>query len=174
MREPADPMSVPGWGAQLFPLYDLAVERFDSGSHFVEVGSFLGMSACYGAQRIKQSGKKIRLTCVDLWKEMDDWVMNDSHEIWSSPVPELKRMLQKARAYVEEQSADGLCHEAFARTLQRCGVADIIEPLHMSSEEAGRLYPRGAIDFVLVDADHSYQECGVIWNLGARKSKREA
>ena len=132
------------------------------------------MSACYGAQRIKQSGKKIRLTCVDLWKEMDDWVMNDSHEIWSSPVPELKRMLQKARAYVEEQSADGLCHEAFARTLQRCGVADIIEPLHMSSEEAGRLYPRGAIDFVLVDADHSYQECGVIWNLGARKSKREA
>ncbi len=40
-----------------------------------------------------QSGKKIRLTCVDLWKEMDSWVMNDQHEIWSAPLPELNQML---------------------------------------------------------------------------------
>ena len=104
-----------------------------------------------------RSGKKIRLTCVDLWEEMDSWVMNDQHEIWSAPLPELNQMLLRARAYVEQQSTNGFCYEAFAGSLQRCGVSDIVEPLNMSSEEAGQLYPPGAIDFVLIDADHSYQ-----------------
>ena len=64
MESAMNPAEIPGWGRQLFPLYDLAVKRFPSGSRFVEIGCFLGMSACYGAQAIKMSRKKIRSTAL--------------------------------------------------------------------------------------------------------------
>ena len=52
-----NPIDIPGWGENLFPLYDFAVDKFEPGSHFVEVGAFLGMSNCYAAQVIKKSKK---------------------------------------------------------------------------------------------------------------------
>ena len=49
-------------------LYKKAVEIFPSGSHFVEVGSFLGKSAVFMAVEIINSGKRIKFDCVDHWK----------------------------------------------------------------------------------------------------------
>ena len=49
----------------LFALYKKMVDRFDSGSHFVEVGAFLGRSAVFMAVEIINSGKNIKFDCVD-------------------------------------------------------------------------------------------------------------
>ena len=149
-----NPAEIPGWGRQLFPLYDLAVKRFPSGSRFVEIGCFLGMSACYGAQAIKKSSKKIRLDCIDEWRGLDNWVLNKEHEVWSCQGA--LEVLEKARKYALE-SREPRCYEAFMRNLERCNVADTIEPLNMSSAAASRRYEAGSLDFVLVDADHSYE-----------------
>ncbi len=149
-----NPAEIPGWGKRLFPLYDLAVRRFPSGSRFVEIGCFLGMSACYGAQAIKKSRKKIRLDCIDEWGGLDNWALNNEHEVWS--FQGALEVLEKARKCVLE-SREPRCYEAFLHNLERCNVADTIEPLNMSSAEASRRYETGTLDFVLIDADHSYE-----------------
>ena len=44
------------------------VEKFSSGSKFVEVGSWKGKSAAYMAVEIINSKKKITLDCIDTWE----------------------------------------------------------------------------------------------------------
>lgn len=46
-------------------LYSYVVDKFDSGSHFVEVGVWKGMSACFMAVEITNSGKDIKFDCVE-------------------------------------------------------------------------------------------------------------
>lgn len=53
-----------------FPvLYTDAVRSFPSGSVFVELGCHKGRSVNYMARQIRNSGKDIKLYCVDTWKE---------------------------------------------------------------------------------------------------------
>ena len=142
-----NPAEIPGWGKRLFPLYDLAVRRFPSGSRFVEIGCFLGMSACYGAQAIKKSRKKIRLDCIDEWGGLDNWALNNEHEVWS--FQGALEVLEKARKCVLE-SREPRCYEAFLHNLERCNVATI-EPLNMSSAEASRrLRPEPSTSYSLM------------------------
>ena len=65
--------------ADLFALYKKIVSRFDSGSHFVEVGAFLGQSAVYMAVEIINSGKNIKFDCIDHWEGSEEH--NDNDEV---------------------------------------------------------------------------------------------
>ena len=57
---------IPGWFT--FPrLYSTMVDRFPSGAHFVEVGTWQGSSAAYMAVEIINSGKNIKFDCIDIW-----------------------------------------------------------------------------------------------------------
>jgi predicted O-methyltransferase YrrM len=55
--------------------YKEMVDRFNSGSHFVEVGCHVGRSSSFMAVEIINSGKDIRLDCVDWWN--DEAVFNE-------------------------------------------------------------------------------------------------
>jgi len=59
-------------------LYRKAVEIFPSGSHFVEVGSFLGKSAVFMAVEIINSGKRIKFDCIDHWKGSEEHCDNEN------------------------------------------------------------------------------------------------
>jgi cephalosporin hydroxylase len=51
-----------------FPhLYERMVKEASDGDSFIEIGSWKGRSACYMAELIKESGKKITLYCIDTW-----------------------------------------------------------------------------------------------------------
>ena len=52
-------------------LYKGMVEKFNEGSHFVEVGVWKGRSASFMAVEIHNSGKKIKFDCVDTWEYID-------------------------------------------------------------------------------------------------------
>lgn len=55
---------VPGWFS--WPdTYDAAVARASDGATFIELGTFCGRSACYMAEKIRESGKQIRFDTVD-------------------------------------------------------------------------------------------------------------
>lgn len=55
---------VPGWFS--WPdVYDSAVDRAADGDLFVELGTFCGRSACYLAEKIQASGKKIVFETID-------------------------------------------------------------------------------------------------------------
>ena len=54
-------------------VYDLALDRYGRGpARFVEVGSFLGRSTCYMAERIKQRGLSVAFSSFDPWAGNDD------------------------------------------------------------------------------------------------------
>ena len=65
-------------------VYDLALDRYDhEPAKFVEVGSFLGRSTCYMAERIRQRGAHVTFSSFDPWFGNDDG--------WTTLVDNLRR-----------------------------------------------------------------------------------
>lgn len=125
-------------------LYSEMVERFRSGSKFVEVGSWVGRSACYLAVEIINSGKDIKLDCVDMWYAKD--------------IPELKD---------EDVVVKGTLYKDFLKNIEP--VKGIITPVRMTSMEACDTYADNSIDFVFLDADHSKE--GILADINGWSSK---
>lgn len=128
--------SIHGW-FNYESLYSEMVEKFPDGSHFVEVGTWLGRSASYLAVEIVNSGKDIKLDCVDTWLG----------------APELME---------EEVVKNGTLYSDFIRNIEP--VKRIITPIRLTSTQASHLYKDGTLDFVFIDADHTKE--GINSDLG--------
>ena len=111
----------------LFALYKKMIERFDSGSHFVEIGSFLGKSSVYMAVEIINSRKSIKFDCVDHWKGSEEHSDNDKVNL-------------------------NTMYEDFLKNIEP--VKEIINPIKMNSIDASKLYELDSLDFVFIDASH--------------------
>ena len=111
----------------LFALYRKVVEIFPSGSHFVEVGSFLGKSAVFMAVEIINSGKRIKFDCVDHWKGSKEH--HDNKKI----------------------DAENL-YEDFLKNIEI--VKGVINPVRAESVMASKLYEPNSLDFIFIDASH--------------------
>ena len=111
----------------LFALYKKMVDRFDSGSHFVEVGAFLGRSAVFMAVEIINSGKNIKFDCIDHWQGSEEHNNNDE--------------VNFERLYVD-----------FLENIKP--VKGVINPIRANSIEASNLYKLNSLDFVFIDASH--------------------
>ena len=111
----------------LFALYKKVVEVFPSGSHFVEVGSFLGKSAVFMAVEIINSGKNIRFDCVDHWKGSEEH--HDNKKIDTENL-----------------------YEDFIKNIEP--VKSIITPVRIDSIDASKLYHPNSLDFIFIDASH--------------------
>ena len=114
-------------GVDLFALYKKMVDRFDSGSHFVEVGAFLGRSAVFMAVEIINSGKNIKFDCIDHWQGSEEHNNNDEVN--------LERL-----------------YEDFLENIKP--VKGVINPIRANSIEASNLYKLNSLDFVFIDASH--------------------
>ena len=108
-------------------LYRKAVEIFPSGSHFVEVGSFLGKSAVFMAVEIINSGKRIKFDCID------HWIGSEEH-------------------YDDENVDTENLYEKFLENIQP--VKGIINPVRAESIVASKLYKTNSLDFIFIDASH--------------------
>lgn len=111
-------------------LYSDMVKKFPDGSRFVEVGSWLGRSACYMGVEIVNSGKDIKLDCIDIW--------------YCNALPELKN---------EEVVVKGTLYKDFLRNIEP--LKPVITPIRMTSTEAHENYKDNSLDFVFIDADHT-------------------
>ena len=67
---------IPGWGdhSELFSKY---VNESPITATFVEIGSFMGRSSCCMGQLIKNSGKDIKLHCIDTFEGSDEICHHD-------------------------------------------------------------------------------------------------
>jgi hypothetical protein len=120
--------NIDGWFT--FPeLYKRVVDRFSSG-RFVEVGTWLGKSASYLAVEIINSGKDIKLDCVDTWRGSQEHLNMD--------------LVKNDELYNQ-----------FLKNIEPVSVA--INPIRMDSVEASKLYDDESIDFVFIDASHDYE-----------------
>jgi len=125
--------NIQGWfGYQT--IYDIAVRTAIEDSHFVEIGSWRGCSTSYLAVAIVNSGKRIRVDCVDTWNGSID-----------------EEIHQTDPAVVNNT----LFYEFLENT---AGVRHIINPVRMDSNEAVKIYTDNSLDFVLVDGSHEYNQ----------------
>lgn len=110
-------------------LYKEVVKKFDSGSHFVEVGTWKGRSAAFMAVEIINSKKQIRFDCVDSWEYL------------------------KTQKEIPKKDFKGL-YETFMHNIKP--VSHIVNPIKGISWEAAQLYEDNSLDFVFIDAAHDY------------------
>ena len=129
-------------------LYKAAVENFPSGSHFVEIGAYKGRSSSYLAVEIVNSGKNIKLDCIDSWDN------EDFKRYWNSQ---------------EEGLGDGV-YKNFVRNISP--VRDRINVIKGNSWETANLYKDNSLDFVFIDADHEYDSVYKDINAWLPKVKR--
>jgi len=111
----------------VFALYKKMVSRFDSGSHFVEVGAFLGRSTVFMAVEIINSGKNIKFDCIDHWEGSEEHNDNDKVNLET-------------------------LYEDFLENIKP--VKGAVNPVRANSVEASRLYKPNSLDFIFIDASH--------------------
>jgi glycosyltransferase involved in cell wall biosynthesis len=111
-------------------LYSSMVKKFPSGSKFVEVGSWKGMSSAYMAVEIANSTKDIEFYCVDTWEgsvEHEQYGIDTSnlYDIFLDNMSPLRKYYKGIRA----------------RSLQ-----------------AVKQFEDNSLDFVFIDASHEYED----------------
>ena len=119
-------------------IYTDAVNKFDDNSHFVEVGTWKGMSACYMAVEIINSGKNIKFDCVDTWGGSEEHLTPESH-YYNSDLVNDKNWLYSI--FLENISP----------------VINNINIVKGISWEMANLYENNTLDFIFIDAAHDYE-----------------
>lgn len=131
-------------------LYTEAVARASNDAHFVEIGTLFGRSACFMAEAIRVSGKCIRFDTIDLFKRAigprngETRVLDPVHNPGTSP------SLWSAIV------ATGSIGAAARYCIARAGCVDLINLVHASGQENVVQYADESLDFVFVDAAHTY------------------
>jgi len=111
-------------------LYSEMVNHYPDGSHFVEVGTWKGMSAAYMAVEIINSGKNIKFDCVDNWEYIEDLQNDIPKELYED------------------------LYGTFLKNIEP--VKHIINPIKELSWDGAKHYEDESLDFVFIDAAHDY------------------
>ena len=116
-------------------LYKSVVEKFSSGSKFVEVGSWKGKSSSFMAVEIANSNKDIQFYCVDHWLGSVEHYDRNRHQY----EPNIHML-----------------YNTFLNNMKP--VEKYYTPLRMSSLEASTHFEDKSLDFVFLDASHEYDD----------------
>jgi len=128
--------SIPGW-FDFDNIYRDIIERAVNGAHFVEVGSWKGKSAAFMCVEIANSGKNIKFDCVDIWT--------------GAGVP---------GEYDQDKSVQQqTLYEEFINYMKP--VEGLYTPVKEWSDKAAALYQDRSLDFVFIDAGHTYENVSV-------------
>jgi hypothetical protein len=145
---------VPGWFNGM-DLYDEVALTTPPYTTVVEVGVAFGKSLLYLAQRIKETGKDIRVMAVD------PWLPYPEHHFLTVP-PQADTPDSERFAY-EYAARHGGIFPAFLHALYDSGLAGIVDVVRAPSVAASRMAGApgapGArpVHFVFIDAYHVYE-----------------
>jgi predicted O-methyltransferase YrrM len=120
---------IDGWFT--FPdLYRHVVKLANQEAHFVEIGSWMGRSTSFMAVEIINSNKNIKFDCVDTWEGSPEHLEN-------------------------LQVKQNILFDTFLDNIKP--VNHVVNPVRLTSTEASKLYADNSLDFVFIDANHSYE-----------------
>lgn len=123
---------IPGWFT--FPqLYSHMVSRYDN-AHFVEVGAWQGCSTSYMAVEIINSKKNIKFDVIDIWNRFS---------------------IDGLYTKEPEKLPDDFVYQLFLKNTEP--VRDVFNSVRLDSVSASKLYKDESLDFIFIDADHSYE-----------------
>lgn len=130
---------VPGW-FDFQNIYDDAVAEAKDGDTLVEVGTFLGKSALYMGQKIRDSRKDLNFFTIDKFDHQDWTGAMRRHESEPLRIPQY----------------EGLNHyDAFMAILRDSGLRPFIKHMRWESTRAAQIgFSDGSVKFVFLDADH--------------------
>jgi cephalosporin hydroxylase len=136
---------IPGF-CNFYDLYGMMVNQATPQSHFVEVGALYGHSAAFMADCMRLSNKTFKFDVIDVWDE--------------SGVPEIKTAGDKMLGEViGDKYWENRQDKLYVRFLQYMIDSDSLKymtPIRLPSVEASKLYKDGNLDFVFIDAMHTY------------------
>lgn len=133
--------NVAGW-FDFHSLYRDRVAEADkkTPSVFVEIGTFLGKSACFMGQEIKASKKPIKFYTVD---PFDEALMDESGKQFIAHV----RSLGETRPLLDVVKGH----------VKGCGLVDHVTLVQATSQAALDIIKEPKVDFIFIDGDHSYE-----------------
>ena len=126
---------IPGWFA-FDELYNQFVEEAKDGDTFVEVGTWFGKSTNYLVNKIKESKKDIKFTTIDTFKGTDD--------------EELHQNIVGA--------FNGDIFYEFIDNTVLSNNYNKFEIIKDTSHNAANQFSNGSIDYLMLDAGHSYDD----------------
>lgn len=127
--------SIQGW-FDFSDIYSRIVgAQIVDGSKVVEVGSWLGKSAIFLANQIKEKGINADFYCVDIWEGTTG----------DSDIDKIIKM------------HGGSVYDIFLGNIEKCGVSDFIKPIKKDSVSASRKFKNNSLDFCFIDALHTYE-----------------
>jgi hypothetical protein len=139
---------IPGWFSYEH-LYNEMVENGTDGDVFVELGAWLGKSTNHMATLIKDSNKDIKFTTVDTWKG------TDGEEIHNTIV-------------------NGFGGDIFSEFMENTILSNNSKSFNVikdTSENASSQFQNNSIDFIMLDAGHTYDSLKSDLNLWYHKVK---
>lgn len=128
--------TIPGWCA-FSQSYHKAYNAAKGGERFVEVGTWLGRSACLMAGLISQDPlKEIQFTCIDPWTDggID---------------------LKETKYYRDL----GVAHIYDMAMMNLKPLRSWVTPIREWSPKAAELFGAESIDYIMIDGDHTYEGC---------------
>lgn len=99
------------------------------GAKVLEIGSWLGRSACF----ILEVNPNVDLHCVDTWED------------WRLPEDEVKKESRRVR-------------EQFLSNLAKLGITDKIKVIEDDSKNILQYLPKGTLDMIYIDGSHKEEE----------------
>lgn len=124
--------TIQGW-FDFQDIYTGMVNHAANTAHFVEVGSWKGTSSAYMAVEIINSGKQIKFDCIDIWRAENNDAIYQTDE------------------YVKHNKL----YEHFIDNMKP--VEGHYHAIQMPSVDAANLYQDNSLDFVFIDASHTYE-----------------
>lgn len=122
---------IPGW-CDFEPLYRAQVEAAAGGAQFVEIGAWLGKSACLMGSLIRESGKSITFDAIE-------------HGLGS---PELMHLVDQL------QAAGTDIFTELQHNIAACGLEQFVRPIYGDSLRIAERYAVKSLDFVFIDGNH--------------------
>jgi hypothetical protein len=111
-------------------VYDIGLSRTPNGGKWVEIGSWQGKSLSYAVVESLRKGKNIEFHCVDIW------MLSNKH-------------------ITDKIKNDQDLYQAFIKNIEP--IKDHINVIRESSAMAPGYFQDNSLDFVMIDADHSYE-----------------
>ena len=139
---------IPGWFSYV-DLYDEVVQKVPPFANVVELGTWFGKSTNYLAAKIKNSNKKIKFTTIDTFKGTDN---EDLHQ-----------------NIVGSFNGD-IFYEFIDNTVMSNNY-DTFDIIKDTSKNAANQFSNCSIDFMMIDAGHTYEDVTNDLNIWYNKIK---
>lgn len=115
-------------------IYNFAVDKFPKDSTFIEIGVWLGKSACYMAEKLKETESNNKFYCLDHF--MGEINATDQQNI--------------------VKQNQGNVYNLFMENMNKAGVDGYFLPIKDFAQNAAYKFSDQTFDFIFLDAEHLY------------------